>query len=269
MAKLTPEELKKFNSAFNAAFTDKVLNSSKKFDKLKDINKQARKEIAKRNAEARFKGTSFTPNLNQFMPSEYNKWYHFGTADDKSDIMDTINYMNMLAGNAESSEESLRDYSDFIFNLYSSTNQRFSDEDLGKLYNYFIDKKVGTDQDITYTDTRGVGINSPIEFSKDFRNYSNSMYDLGAQPSVEHYLNSYILNKQKLENEIKQIENPSKFTNDTINAPKTPKEEIPKENEVTNTTPEVKTKPTEDIGDLYTYTMNRLSKDKKYRKLGW
>ena len=57
-----------------------------------------------------------------------------------------------------------------------------------------------------------------------------------------------------------------------LNTPNTPLAHIPKtfkDTEIIDTSPKVKNKSENDIGDLYTYTMNRLSKDKRYRKLGW
>lgn len=267
MAKLTPEKFEELFNAYNTAFTNDILNSPNKFDKLKSINKQSREEIAKRRANAKFKGTSFIPNLDKFMPTKYNSWYQLGSADDITDIMDTINYAHLLANpsNSELDEDELRQFSNFISSVFFDTNQKFNKDDLYKIYNHMYDV-----QPITGGDFEGGSRN--LANYPDYWKYSQTLKNIGAQPSKKDYLNRYILNKQELEDEIKRVENPKEFLRTTPDPVSEPPAEIPKttkDNEVTDATPKVETKSTEDIGDLYTYTMNRLSKDNKYRKLGW
>lgn len=271
MDRLTPEKFEKLFNAFNTAFTNDILSSSNKFDKLKSINKKSREEIAKRRANAKFKGTSFTPNLDKFMPTKYNSWYHLGSEDDTTDIMDTINYAHLLANpsNSELNEDELRQFSNFISSVFYDTNQRFNKDDLYKIYNHMYDA-----QPVTGGDFRGGSRN--LANYPDYWKYSQTLNSIGAQPSKKDYLNRYILNKQELENEIKQIENPKEILRTTPDSVSEPPAEIPKttkDNEVTDTTPKVEAKPIEPKKDFYSMIKDEYNQDEKvrsrYHKLGW
>ena len=117
MDRLTPEEFEELFNAYNSGFTEDILNSPDRFDKLKDINKETAKAIANKRAE-QLKQAGLTPNLDAFMPESYNRWYRPFDLDDRDTIMDTLNYANMLSGGKGFSKDSLEDFSKFIQKLY-------------------------------------------------------------------------------------------------------------------------------------------------------
>ena len=286
MDRLTPEEFEQIFNAYNSGFTEDILSSPDKFDKLKDINKKTRKDVANKKAE-KLVQAGLTPNLETFMPKSYTRWYRPFALDDLDTVKDTLSYANTLLDNENLPEDSLEDFSRFIFNFYKSKgiNKKYSKDDLWKIYNYY------KDSEIKPRDYLG-GINwdyntDPV--TEDYKDYSIKFMQIGAvAPSFDTFIEDKVLGNPKvnLDNKLNTLNRlqggfDRNYQWDTLkyglppteesNIPETPKEEIPKETKVTNanTAPQIETKSTEDIGDLYTYTMNRLSKDNKYRKLGW
>ena len=264
MDRLTPEEFEQIFNAYNSGFTEDILSSPDKFDKLKDINKKTRKDVANKKAE-KLVQAGLTPNLETFMPKSYTRWYRPFALDDLDTVKDTLSYANTLLDNENLPEDSLEDFSRFIFNFYKSKgiNKKYSKDDLWKIYNYY------KDSEIKRRDYLG-GINW------DYDNYIRKARQIGATtPSFDTFIEDKVLENPKVNldnklNTLNRLHGGLPPTEES-NIPETPKEEIPKETKVTNanTAPQTETKSTEDIGDLYTYTMNRLSKDNKYRKLGW
>lgn len=276
MDRLTPEEFEELFNAYNSGFTEDILNSPDRFDKLKDINKETAKAIANKRAE-QLKQAGLTPNLDAFMPESYNRWYRPFDLDDRDTIMDTLNYANMLSGGKGFSKDSLEDFSKFIQKLYytKSIKKKYSKDDLYKIYTYFSD--IGLNDKVF--NPAGTVINGPREMSreyKDYRDYARKSLQAGATaPTFETFLEDKVLGNPEASldnklNTLKQIQEGTylRTTPDPVSEPPAEIPKTTKDNEVT-ATPKVETKSTEDIGDLYTYTMNRLSKDKKYRKLGW
>lgn len=277
MDRLTLEEFEEVFNAYNSGLTEDILSSPDRFDKLKGINKETAKAVANKRAEKLIQA-GLTPDLNAFMPESYTRWYRPFALDDLDTVKDTLSYANTLLGNENLPEDSLEDFSNFIIRFYKSKgiNKKYSKDNLWKIYNYYKDSEVmpykRRDYQGSYT--------SPINW--DYENYSRKARQAGAvTPSFDTFIEDRVLGNPEasLDYKIKTLKqlqeglDPNLLQHETlkyglpsINTPKVSKEETPKEN---TTSTSVETKPTEDIGDLYTYTMNRLSKDNKYRKLGW
>lgn len=280
MDRLTPEEFEELFNAYNSGITEDILNSPNRFDKLKDINKETAKTVANKRAEKLIQA-GLTPNLDAFMPNTYTQWNHWGNEDDRDTIMDTINYANMLSGGKDFSKDSLEKFSNFITNLYStkSLKKKYSKDDLYKIYTYFS----GLDEGLFPSSSALFGPREMREPYRDYRAYAKKYLQAGATaPTFETFLEDKVLGNPKvnLDNKLNTLNRlqggfDRNYQWDTLKygLPPTDESDIPEtpkvENETSDTTPQVETKSTEDIGDLYTYTMNRLSKDKKYRKLGW
>ena len=116
MDRLTPEEFEQIFNAYNSGFTEDILNSSDKFDRLKDINKKTRKDVANKKAE-KLVQAGLTPNLETFMPKSYTRWYRPFALDDLDTVKDTLSYANTLLDNENLPEDSLEDFSKFIVNF--------------------------------------------------------------------------------------------------------------------------------------------------------
>lgn len=280
MDRLTPEEFEELFNAYNSGLTEDILSSPNRFDKLKDINKETAKTVANKRAEKLIQA-GLTPNLDAFMPNTYTQWNHWGNEDDRDTIMDTISYANMLSGGKDFSKDSLEKFSNFITNLYStkSLKKKYSKDDLYKIYTYFS----GLDAGLFPSSSALFGPREMREPYRDYRAYAKKYLQAGATaPTFETFLEDKVLGNPKvnLDNKLNTLNRlqggfDRNYQRDTLKygLPPTDESDIPEtpkvENETSDTTPQVETKSTEDIGDLYTYTMNRLSKDKKYRKLGW
>ena len=280
MDRLTPEEFEELFNAYNSGLTEDILSSPNRFDKLKDINKETAKTVANKRAEKLIQA-GLTPNLDAFMPNTYTQWNHWGNEDDRDTIMDTISYANMLSGGKDFSKDSLEKFSNFITNLYStkSLKKKYSKDDLYKIYTYFS----GLDAGLFPSSSALFGPREMREPYRDYRAYAKKYLQAGATaPTFETFLEDKVLGNPKvnLDNKLNTLNRlqggfDRNYQWDTLKygLPPTDESDIPEtpkvENETSDTTPQVETKSTEDIGDLYTYTMNRLSKDKKYRKLGW
>lgn len=281
MDRLTPEEFEQLFNAYNSGFTDDILNSPDRFDKLKDINKKTAKAIANKRAEKLIQA-GLTPNLDAFMPDTYTRWNHWWDEDDRDTIMDTLSYANMLSGGKDFSKDSLEKFSNFLTNLYytKSLKKKYSKDDLYKIYTYF--SGLGLNDDVfdrslipVTTSTRG-----PREMRepyRDYRDYAQKSLQAGATaPTFETFLEDKVLGNPEASldnklNTLKQIQEGTyiRTTPDPVSEPPAEIPKTTKDNESIDASSGVKAKSTEDIGDLYTYTMNRLSKDNKYRKLGW
>lgn len=288
MDRLTPEEFEELFNAYNSGFTEDILNSPDRFDKLKDINKETAKAIANKRAE-QLKQAGLTPNLDAFMPESYNRWYRPFDLDDRDTIMDTLNYANMLSGGKGFSKDSLEDFSKFIQKLYytKSIKKKYSKDDLYKIYTYFSD--IGLNDKVF--NPAGTVIHGPREMSReyrDYRDYAQKSLQAGTTaPTFETFLEDKILRNPEVNldyklNTLKQLQegfDPNlqyetlKYGLPSTNVPKTSKEEIPKENEITDTTPKVETKPIEPKKDFYSMIKDEYNQDEKvrskYHKLGW
>lgn len=272
MDRLTPEEFEEIFNAYNNGFTEDILNSPDRFDKLKDINKETRKAVANKRAE-KFIQAGLTPNLDAFMPKSYTRWYRPFALDDLDTVKDTLSYANTLLGNENLPEDSLEDFSNFIVRFYKSKgiNKKYSKDNLWKIYNYYKDSEImpykRRDYQGSYT--------SPINW--DYENYSRKARQAGAViPSFDTFIEDRVLGNPEASldnklNTLKQIQEGTyiRTTPDPVSEPPAEIPKTTKDNESIDASSGVKAKSTEDIGDLYTYTMNRLSKDNKYRKLGW
>lgn len=272
MDRLTPEEFEQLFNAYNSGFTDDILNSPDRFDKLKDINKKTAKAIANKRAEKLIQA-GLTPNLDAFMPESYTRWYRPFALDDLDTVKDTLSYANTLLDNENLPEDSLEDFSNFIVRFYNSKgiNKKYSKDNLWKIYNYYKDSEI-----IPYKrrDYQGSYTN-PINW--DYENYSRKARQAGAViPSFDTFIEDRVLGNPEASldnklNTLKQIQEGTyiRTTPDPVSEPPAEIPKTTKDNESIDASSGVKAKSTEDIGDLYTYTMNRLSKDNKYRKLGW
>lgn len=272
MDRLTPKEFEELFNAYNSGFTDDILNSPDRFDKLKDINKKTAKAIANKRAEKLIQA-GLTPNLDAFMPESYTRWYRPFALDDLDTVKDTLSYANTLLDNENLPEDSLEDFSNFIVRFYNSKgiNKKYSKDNLWKIYNYYKDSEI-----IPYKrrDYQGSYTN-PINW--DYENYSRKARQAGAViPSFDTFIEDRVLGNPEASldnklNTLKQIQEGTyiRTTPDPVSEPPAEIPKTTKDNESIDASSGVKAKSTEDIGDLYTYTMNRLSKDNKYRKLGW
>jgi hypothetical protein len=274
MDRLTPEEFEELFNAYNSGITEDILSSPDRFDKLKSINKETAKAIANKRAKKLIQA-GLTPNLDAFMPKSYTRWYRPFALDDFDTVKDTLSYANTLLDNENLPEDSLEDFSHFIVRFYNSKgiNKKYSKDNLWKIYNYYKDSEIMPHKRRDYQGS----YTNPINW--DYENYSRKARQAGAvTPSFDTFIEDRVLGNPEANldnklNTLKQIQEGT-YLRTTPDPVSTPPENIPKttkDNEVTNTdtAPQVKAKSTEDIGDLYTYTMNRLSKDNKYRKLGW
>lgn len=280
MDRLTPEEFEELFNAYNSGFTEDILNSPDRFDKLKDINKETAKAIANKRAE-QLKQAGLTPNLDAFMPESYNRWYRPFDLDDRDTIMDTLNYANMLSGGKGFSKDSLEDFSKFIQKLYytKSIKKKYSKDDLYKIYTYFSD--IGLNDKIF--NPAGTVIHGPREMSKeyrDYRDYARKSLQAGATaPTFETFLEDKILGNPEASldnklNTLKQIQEGTylRTTPDPVSEPPANIPKTTKDNEVT-TTPKVETKSIEPKKDFYSMIKDEYNQDEKvrskYHKLGW
>lgn len=272
MDRLTPEIFKELFNAYDKGFTEDILSSSDGFDRLKNINKETAKAIANKRAEKLIQA-GLTPDLNAFMPESYTRWYRPFDLDDLDTVKDTLSYANTLLDNENLPEDSLEDFSNFIINFYKSKgiNKKYSADNLWKIYNYYKDSEVFP---YKRRDSQG-NYTSPINW--DYENYSRKAKQIGAvTPSFDTFIEDRVLGNPEASldnklNTLKQIQEGTyiRTTPDPVSEPPAEIPKTTKDNESIDASSGVKAKSTEDIGDLYTYTMNRLSKDKKYRKLGW
>lgn len=272
MDRLTPKEFEELFNAYNSGFTEDILSSSDRFDKLKDINKKTAKAIANKRAEKLIQA-GLTPNLDAFMPESYTRWYRPFDLDDLDTVKDTLSYANTLLDNENLPEDSLEDFSNFIVRFYNSKgiNKKYSKDNLWKIYNYYKDSEI-----IPYKRRDFQGSYTNL-INWDYENYSRKARQAGAViPSFDTFIEDRVLGNPEASldnklNTLKQIQEGTyiRTTPDPVSEPPAEIPKTTKDNESIDASSGVKAKSTEDIGDLYTYTMNRLSKDNKYRKLGW
>ena len=275
MNRLTPEEFEQIFNAYNSGFTEGILSSPDKFDKLKDINKKTRKDVANKKAE-KLVQAGLTPNLETFMPKSYTRWYRPFALDDLDTVKDTLSYANTLLDNENLPEDSLEDFSNFIVNFYKSKgiNKKYSKDDLWKIYNYY------KDSEIKRRDYLG-GINW------DYDNYIRKARQIGATtPSFDTFIEDKVLENPKvnLDNKLNTLNRlqggfDRNYQWDTLKYGLPPTEEsnipeIPKvENETTGTTPKVENTPVKPKEDFYSMIKNEYNQDEKvrskYHKLGW
>lgn len=285
MDRLTPEEFEQLFNAYNSGLTEDILNSPDRFDKLKDINKETAKAIANKRAEKLIRA-GLTPNLDAFMPDTYTRWNHWWDEDDRDTIMDTLSYANMLSGGKDFSKDSLEKFSNFITNLYytKSLKKKYSKDDLYKIYTYF--SGLGLTDDVfdrslipVTASTRG-----PREMRepyRDYRDYAQKSLQAGATaPTFETFLEDKVLGNPEANldnklNTLKQLQEGT-YLRTTPDPVSTPPANIPrttKDNEVTDTTPQVETKPIEPKKDFYSMIKDEYNQNEKvrskYHKLGW
>lgn len=275
MDRLTPEEFEQIFNAYNSGFTEDILSSSDKFDRLKDINKKTRKDVANKKAE-KLVQAGLTPNLETFMPKSYTRWYRPFALDDLDTVKDTLSYANTLLDNENLPEDSLEDFSNFIVHFYKSKgiNKKYSKDDLWKIYNYY------KDSEIKRRDYLG-GINW------DYDNYIKKARQIGATtPSFDTFIEDKVLENPKvnLDNKLNTLNRlqggfDRNYQWDTLKygLPPTDEPSIPEtpkvENKSTDTTPKVETKPIEPKKDFYSMIKDEYNQDEKvrskYHKLGW
>lgn len=282
MDRLTPEEFEQVFNAYNSGLTEDILNSTNRFDKLKDINKETAKAIANKRAEKLIQA-GLTPDLKAFMPESYNRWYRPFDLDDLDTVKDTLNYANILLGNEDLPENSLEDFSNFIINFYRSKSikKKYSKDDLWKIYNYYKDSGIASDK---RRDNQG-NYTSPINW--DYESYSRKAQQAGAiTPPFETFIEDKILRNPEANldyklNTLKQLQegfDPNlqyetlKYglpSIDKSNISKTPKVG----NESIDTIPKVEAKPIEPKKDFYSMIKDEYNQDEKvrskYHKLGW
>ena len=284
MDRLTPEEFEELFNAYNSGFTEDILNSSDRFDKLKDINRETANAIANKRAENLIQA-GLSPNLDAFMPDTYIRWNHWWDEDDRDTIMDTLSYANTLLGNKDFSKNSLENFSTFIQNLYSnkSVKKKYSKDDLYKIYTYF--SGLGLNDKLFDTSIIPTTYN-PKDFRepyRDYRAYAKKSLQAGATaPTFETFLEDKVLGNPEASldnklNTLKQLQegfDPNlQYETLKYGLPSTNTPKISKENKTTNTSPEVEAKPIEPKKDFYSMIKDEYNQDEKvrskYHKLGW
>lgn len=270
MDRLTPEEFEELFNAYNRSFSDLDLDIDW-YNQLANKNVKDRWELINKTKD-KYKGTNVTSDRD-FSPKKYNKWYHLGYQDDISNIMDSINYSHQLLGNSqELDEDSLRDFSEFLFNVFQDEgiSRQYNKNNLFKLYNYFKDNNVGS---ITDNINPFPLSNTRLKHSSVYKNYEDKMEKLGIRASPSDFVNRYILE----DNAIKPI-TPSKSTNDTFDRNYQwdtlkhglPPTDTPEGTETTDTTPKVEIAPKKDFYSMIKDEYNQDEKVRsKYHKLGW
>lgn len=276
MDRITPEEFEELFNAYNSGLTDDILSSPDRFDKLKSINKETAKVIANKRAKKLIQA-GLTPNLKTFMPESYTRWYRPFALDDLDTVKDTLSYANTLLDNENLPEDSLEDFSNFIVRFYKSKgiNKKYSKDNLWKIYNYYKDSEVfpykRRDDQGNYT--------NPINW--DYENYSRKARQAGAvTPSFDTFIEDRVLGNPEASldnklNTLKQIQEGTylRTTPDPVSEPPANIPKTTKDNEVTDTTPKVETKPIEPKKDFYSMIKDEYNQDEKvrskYHKLGW
>lgn len=283
MDRLTPEEFEQLFNAYNSGLTDDILSSPNRFDKLKDINKETAKTIASKKGE-KLVQAGLTPDLEALTPKSYTRWYHFFNKDDLDTIKDTFSYANTLLDNGDLSEDSLEDFSRFIFNFYKSDDikKKYSKDDLWKIYNYYKDAR---EEPYEYKYSRGNGDTDPV--TTDYKDYSKKFIQIGAvAPSFDTFIEDKVLENPKvnLDNKLDTLNRlqggfDRNYQWDTLKygLPPTDEPSISETakvgNESIDTTPKVETKPIEPKKDFYSMIKDEYNQDEKvrskYHKLGW
>lgn len=266
MAKLTPEKFKELFNAYNRSFSDLDL-STDWYDQLADKNAKDRRELADK-VLAKYKGTNVTPDKD-FLPRKYNSWYHFGYQDDISDIMDSINYSHQLLGNSqELDEDSLRDFSEFLLNVFQDEgiSRQYNEDNLFKLYNYFKDNNIGS---ITDNINPFPLSNIRLKHSNYYKKYEDKMEKMGIKASPNDFVNRYILEDNTIKPTTPVVE-PPEFQYETLKYGLPSTSTSTPEEAKADTIPKVETAPKKDFYSMIKDEYNQDEKVRsKYHKLGW